>query len=126
MKVLFVAQNPKHPENLEKPMEGTRSGTILGDWLLELGLKREDVKIINASIRFGQRLKKSDRDAQAILAEARKVTKVVALGRYAGDTLLDLSIPHFRLPHPSGLNRQLNDRSFIHDELALCRSYLDA
>lgn len=50
--------------------------------------------------------------------------KVLALGAKVGDVLDLMHIPHFKLPHPSGLNRKLNDSGFIEQTLEDCRWYL--
>jgi hypothetical protein len=46
----------------------------------------------------------------------------VALGNNASRALG--SIPHFKLPHPSGRNRQINDTAFINEKLKKCREWL--
>lgn len=33
---------------------------------------------------------------------------------------------HFKLPHPSGLNRQINDKAFINGKLAECKKYIES
>lgn len=123
-KILFVAQNPKTSANIDKPLDGTRSGTVFGDWLEVLGLKREDVLVLNAAKKVGQRVTKRDRDGQKILQTAFGARRVVALGKYACETLTDLGIPHFSLPHPSGLNRVLNDSFYVEERLHACREFL--
>lgn len=47
----------------------------------------------------------------------------IALGNNASKKLGNL--PHFKLPHPSGLNRQINDEAFIATKLAECKAYID-
>lgn len=48
--------------------------------------------------------------------------KVIALGNSASRRLID--IPHFKLPHPSGQNRQINDKVFIKSKLNECKKYI--
>lgn len=50
--------------------------------------------------------------------------KVVALGNAASTTLSQYDIPHFKLPHPSGRNRQINHIAFINEQLELCKKYI--
>lgn len=49
---------------------------------------------------------------------------VVALGNKASDRLTKMGIEHFKLPHPSGRNRKLNDPKFVDSELEKCKNYL--
>lgn len=55
---------------------------------------------------------------------ARPYHKVIALGNFASDALDTASIPHFRLPHPSPLNRKLNDPTYEKNVLHECYNYL--
>lgn len=47
---------------------------------------------------------------------------IVALGQNASKALYD--IPHYKLPHPSGVNRQLNDIGFIRQKLDECKEFV--
>lgn len=42
---------------------------------------------------------------------------IVALGTQASKRLANASIHHFKAPHPSGLNRQLNNAEFVDQKL---------
>jgi len=48
--------------------------------------------------------------------------KLVALGNNASKALK--GIPHFKLPHPSGSNRQINNKKFIKAKLEECKKWL--
>lgn len=48
----------------------------------------------------------------------------VALGNNASKRLTQLGIKHFKLPHPSSRNRQINDKAFIEKKLQECREWL--
>lgn len=50
--------------------------------------------------------------------------KVIALGGLVSKVLSGLSIDHYTLPHPSPLNRQINDDDFINMKLKECKRYL--
>jgi len=50
--------------------------------------------------------------------------KIVALGNFASKVLQKINIDHFTLPHPSGLNRKLNDKSYERDQLVKCKEYI--
>lgn len=49
---------------------------------------------------------------------------LIALGNNASKALD--SIPHFKLPHPSGLNRQVNNKEFINSRLLECKKYIES
>jgi hypothetical protein len=50
--------------------------------------------------------------------------KVVALGNFPSRALDMISISHFKLPHPSGLNRLLNNKQYELGELDACAKYI--
>lgn len=47
---------------------------------------------------------------------------LIALGNNASKWIGEHK--HFKLPHPSGRNRQINDKEFIANKLAKCREYI--
>lgn len=47
----------------------------------------------------------------------------IALGNNASKWLGNTS--HFKLPHPSGKNRQINNKTFIANKLAECKRYIE-
>jgi hypothetical protein len=51
--------------------------------------------------------------------------KLVALGNNASNRI-SRYIEHFKLPHPSGKNRQINNKTFIRNKLMRCREWLDS
>ena len=53
-----------------------------------------------------------------------KYDKVIALGNVASNSLKKLNKDHFKMPHPSGLNRQLNDKEFEKKKIKECYNYL--
>lgn len=54
----------------------------------------------------------------------RKYDKILALGNEVSNELNKHGILHFKLPHPSGLNRQLNDEGFVYETIKECKNYL--
>lgn len=51
--------------------------------------------------------------------------KIIALGPFVSKSLNRAQIKHFTLPHPSPLNRQLNDRNYELMRLNQCKKYLE-
>ena len=52
--------------------------------------------------------------------------KFVALGNNATNFLKKFNVSHFKLPHPSGRNRQVNNEEFIQERLKACKEWLNA
>ena len=59
-----------------------------------------------------------------VLELARGYSKIIALGQFASSALTRVSILHFQLPHPSPLNRKLNDPTYEKTVLSQCYNYL--
>ncbi len=51
--------------------------------------------------------------------------KVIALGNKAAERLANLGIGYRKLPHPSGLNRQLNDKKQLTEQLIDVIAYIN-
>ena len=117
IKIIFVGDKPsKKNFDPDVAFVGTRSYVTLIDWINLMGL-RNPVYTIN-----------SDTPAkQQSIAYARltREFKFVALGNNASKVLSKLKIPHFKLPHPSGLNRKCNDKEYLSRQLEKCRQYLE-
>ena len=114
IEVLFVGDEPS-PKCFDKTIAfvGTRSYTILLEWwkkLWPIGIAVENShnKQCLKNIKYYHNLN----------------YKVVALGNKASARLTKMGIEHFKLPHPSGRNRKLNDPNFIDSELEKCNNYI--
>lgn len=126
MNILFVAQNPAKEINVLNPMVGTKSNRILLEWIEELNI--QEYFIINASNHVGKKLRKSDGNISNLfkgLLYIQMPFKIVALGSYAASYLDTYNIKHFMLPHPSGRNFKLNDKTFLNEQLRLCKEYIN-
>lgn len=114
--VVFVGMNPS--------VKGTNRGSTFGrlnDWVDKLGI--ETFAFMNSYPHPGK-CKVSDVNLDNLRKALYKFTKVVALGNFADEALTKAGIAHFKLPHPSPLNRQINDDRFINKILDECRDYL--
>lgn len=107
------------------PFYGTRSHLTLLAWIAYLDVHKYE--FINASNEFfaNGKVKVTGDDYARLYIALKKESKVVALGKIASDALTKLKIKHFRLPHPSPRNRQLNNPIFIDRELAKCKRFLE-
>lgn len=64
-------------------------------------------------------------DIEEIRNSAQGYDKVIALGPFVSKALQKAYIPHHTLPHPSPLNRQLNDTNYETKRLQECKEYLN-
>jgi len=126
MKILVIAQNPsKKNLDVNVPLVGTKSLKIFLAWCKEMFI--EECFIINASDKLG---KVSLKDANLERIQKHVVDggydKIVCLGKYAEKSLKKACpyIRHYTLPHPSGLNRKLNNKHYVKAELTNCLRYL--
>ena len=69
-------------------------------------------------------LKKSEYQLERLCTECQNYDKIITLGNTANEALTLLGIQHFQLPHPSGLNRKLNNKEYLTKVLSECQKYL--
>lgn len=91
---------------------------ITGATALELVLGRKDIIILN-----------SIDDHLSAWVEVVRISfsgsiRFVALGRNASECLTRIHVRHFKLPHPSGRNRLLNDKNYVNEQLQSCKEWL--
>jgi len=113
--ILFVGDKPSSKMKPgAKPFEGAACEKRLKEWIKALDV--EEYKLSNSN------------DYVSFWIEAVNCTangyKFIALGNNASKALKGIS--HFKLPHPSGRNRQINDKEFIAKKLAECKAWLNA
>lgn len=68
---------------------------------------------------------KKHMDTAFLKDSIREHTKVIAWGPSVSKYLTKMGVEHFVLPHPSPLNRQINDKDFINRKLDECKEYLN-
>jgi len=111
MRAVLVGDKPsKHNTHPDIPFKGTASWTRLQGWIKEM-------KLDHVILRNQCDLNPGD----IMLQEG----PVVALGQAAAKKLTEINILHFTLPHPSGLNRQLNDKKRLTRKLARARLWIE-
>jgi uracil-DNA glycosylase len=112
--ILFVGDKPSpRMKPGAKPFQGAACEKRLRSWIKKLGLKKNQYHIVNqSSLNFirGQQLEYHH--------------TWIALGEKAADFIRQGNVRFFKLPHPSGRNRQINDKKFIEQKLKECREWL--
>jgi G:T/U-mismatch repair DNA glycosylase len=117
MKVLFVGINPS---SAKLPSQNTTKRRM-PKWSDALGLKYHS--FVNCIGKPGP-YKAKDVEYDLLAGCLEGYTRVVALGKFPSKVLDNLGVDHFVLPHPSGLNRKLNDREYELQQLEECRKYI--
>ncbi len=129
--ILFIGSNPSHVADTEATpfCKSTKSGKIFSRWLTEMnpGDEFDLTNIVDFPTEKNKPLRLSDISdsrLQQLILECSKYDKVVALGSFPSHVLAGLHIKHFRLPHPSPRNYQLNNYEFIREKLKECKKYI--
>ncbi len=124
MKVIFVGDRPSNRMKPgAKPFEGAACEKRLKEWIKKLGVKNYEI-YNQISIEVHSPIFVTYYDAvegRDKLISTR--VKYIALGNNASKALK--YVPHFKLPHPSGQNRQMNDVAYIESCLEKAKLYLN-
>jgi len=118
-KVLFVGTNPstKSPDN-SAMHPSTKSRKTLNTWISDLDIDAYFCNVLDRATENNKPLSKkqilvSCKDL-IVKIEKFKCSYVVALGEIASHALDHASIKHLKIPHPSGLNRKLNNKETVY------------
>lgn len=126
MSIWIVGSNPSPKNSNPKlPFWGTKSYETLNKWLTYLEINKHGLLNVSDEVTNGKIPKISNEDLARLRIKLDGASKVIALGNTAATALNKLGIKHFKLPHPSGRNRLLNDPSYLEDKLQKCKEYLN-
>jgi uracil-DNA glycosylase len=114
--ILFIGDKPSSKMRPNaRPFEGAACEKRLMEWIRFLGIESDGYVLLNQSD-WPNTL------GWLTVALVRKYP-VIALGNTAS-RYISARNPHFKLPHPSGRNRQINDKVFINSKLEECKKYI--
>lgn len=128
-KILVIGCNPsvKSPDNTAFH-PSTRSRMTIDRWLSDLDADVCFMNIYDRKTRGNRPLTrkelKSLEDPVFFRLKSFKNHKIITLGRAAEEVLTSLGLSFLAIPHPSGLNRQLNDPEFMGEKIKRLREYL--
>ena len=124
--ILLLGSNPSISSSSTVPFwEDSRSRKILNDWISRIPLDHHHSIIFeNVSddpTDKNRPLKMSEIRISLLDLESKinhhDPDKIIALGKTASIALTLLRRDHFAMPHPSGRNRQLNDKIFVENKI---------
>ena len=116
--ILIIGINPSSG----KPSKTSATIQRLNRWMDSLGFIHYSFTNV---IHHTGPYRAKDADIETLKNFAEGYSKVIALGPFVSKTLNTADINHFTLPHPSPLNRQLNDKEYEQTCLKNCRKYLE-
>ena len=120
-KLIFVGLNPSRvPISRSKGSSYKR----FHSWLDYLGLDYVSFTNLSSDPNWDFKYKSFDHESIRELLDG--YTKIVAWGSKVSDYLTRLNnYEHYILPHPSGLNRLLNNPMYVESKLEGCKRYLE-
>ena len=110
--VLFVGDKPSKNSDPNHAFKGAKCEARLKEWIESI-IATSDYMVIN---RVDEYFK------ECVNSHVKRGNPVIALGNAASKALKD--IPHFKLPHPSGLNRKLNNKRALRRQLDRARMFV--
>lgn len=122
MRVIVIGMNPgdRRPKTVNESTFHKR----LNSWMDEICVDK--YSFVNAQQRPGKKFAPTKSDLNFVVdsVSCSDYDAILALGKNSSSVLRRLGLEHFALPHPSGLNRQLNDREFVRSVLGACKEYV--
>jgi uracil-DNA glycosylase len=132
--VLFIGCNPTLKNtDPSVPFIGTKSYDILSVWIETIQESPEmpefEVILANACstvLTSGDVPRDSDMDFEGLAwwINESNPDAIITLGKFAERTAKKMGLTYLTLPHPSGRNRQLNDKKYVEQRLAICAGFL--
>lgn len=121
--VLFVGSNPSNASVCDVAFHGsTKSSKVLTEWTSHI----QDrllmyINVLSHKTEGNRPLKtseiKSNIDKLSQMLASIQPDYVVALGKTASTALTLLQRQHYQMPHPSGRNRKLNDKTYVAEKI---------
>lgn len=113
MRVLIVGDSPSQfNTDTNVAFKGAKCEARLKEWIDYLGIKPTLINRTCENFEYWVRLYKTSKEP------------IIVLGNNAEQAVKRMGAEYFKLPHPSGRNRQLNDKKFIEVKLLECSVWL--
>lgn len=114
--IVFIGDRPSM-KNLDTnvPFVGTQSYRRLLEWIWKMDIDISQVVMHTKDSLWLHNLRHNANYGS---------DKVICLGNKSSDLLGKHGVHHYKLPHPSGLNRKLNDGKWLDKQLRECKKWL--
>ncbi len=128
MTILLVGSNPSNKAaSNEAFTEDTASGRILREWIRDI---EGTILFENISSQKTENNRPLNRNEMAharasLLERINRINpdRLVAIGKAAASVLTKLELEYLEMPHSSGLNRKLNDKSYVAEKIQALKTY---
>lgn len=119
MKVLVIGMNP----SIKPTLKGKPNATFrkLEGWMDQLNVHH--FSFCN-TFDDPSEAKLSKVDFQRLCTLIQDYDKIIALGGFVSESLNRINVTHFKMPHPSPLNRLLNDKTYEKRIVEQCKEYI--
>lgn len=130
LKILFVGSNPAVASSTDEAFAAdTASGRILRGWTEGIDGVLLYENIVSQKTENNRPLKRYEMDEgmASLLERINGINpdRIVALGKNATYVLEKLKLEFLEMPHPSGLNRKLNDTTYANRKICELRQYCE-
>lgn len=125
--IIFVGETPSK-KNISKDVAfvGTKSYKRLLEWIWELDLSVNEVMICNLSDinKYNDQFYMLDTPHMSLDIMQEEGDRVIALGNKVEKELNKIGLSNYKIDHPSGMNRNLNDKKYTQAMLENCKAWL--
>lgn len=126
--ILFIGSNPSQKAGSDEAFTAdTASGRILREWIQGIEGTMIFENIVSQKTENNRPLNSNERAhaTASLLERINRInpTRLVALGKTAASVLDKLELEYLEMPHPSGLNRKLNDKVYTAQKIQELKDY---
>lgn len=127
LQVLVIGSNPAQRSPDSSPFHtNTKSRKTLDSWFLDIpNISISFANVVDHPTPNNRPLRVSEikEAAPKILDKIKGYDRVVAIGKTAAKALDIVGVEHIKMPHVSGLNRQLNDQEYVRQKVLELTEY---
>lgn len=120
--ILFLGSNPSSKSVDDSAFHPyTKSGKILEAWCKDLVGAKVYINVMSDKTKNNRPMKTSEikSNISRLSKDIKRINpdRIVALGKTATKALTLLQLKFYELPHPSGLNRKINNPQYVEEKI---------